>query len=382
MLKSGAVSRRVPDSGSAAVRFVDLHAQIEDLQPALVHAMMAVLRRGDFILGADVDEFEREFASYCGVKHAVGLDSGISALELALRAVNVGPGDEVITQANTFTATIAAIVSVGATPILTDCDEQGAMDCEAVAAAITTRTSAIIPVHLFGRICAIMPILALADRHGLTVIEDACQAHGARWDGRRAGSFGLAAAFSFYPAKNLGAFGDAGALVTNSDAVCNFARAARNYGQSAKYQHVTLPLNRRLDTLQAAVLRVKLRHLDEWNARRQSLADAYREYLRDLPIRLPAAEPRDRHVYHLFVIETRDRDGLRTELLGQGIETGIHYPVPVHLQPAMQGLGYRTGAFKVAERLAAVSLSLPMYPELPANDVERVGLAIRRHFHG
>jgi dTDP-4-amino-4,6-dideoxygalactose transaminase len=363
-----------------AVRFVNLEAQIASLEPALTDAMAAVLRRGDFILGEDVHEFEREFAAYCGTKYAVGVDSGLSALELGLRAMNVGPGHEVITQANTFIATIAAVLMVGATPILTDCDEQGAMDCQAVAAAISPRTRAIIPVHLFGRIGPIMPLLALADRHRIPVIEDACQAHGATWHGRRAGSFGLAAAFSFYPAKNLGAFGDAGALVTGSDAVYDYVRATRNYGQRAKYEHVTLPLNRRLDTVQAAVLRVKLRHLDEWNARRQSLADAYRECLGDLPIRLPAVEPRGHHVYHLFVIETPDRDSLRTELLADGIETGIHYPAPVHLQPAMRGLEYGEGAFPNAERLAAVSLSLPMYPELPPDDAERVGLAIRRYF--
>jgi dTDP-4-amino-4,6-dideoxygalactose transaminase len=364
------------------IPFVDLTAQTDSLRSALAEAIEQVLQRGDFILGADLDRFEREFAAYCGVAHAVGTDSGLSALELALRASGIGPGNEVITQANTFIATVAAIRAVGARPVLVDCDKTGAIAPEAVAAAITPLTRAIIPVHLFGRICDIDAISAVARRAGVIVIEDACQAHGALWRGRRAGSFGISAAFSFYPAKNLGAFGDGGMLVTQSLDVRERSRSLRNYGQRGKYDHVDVPLNRRLDTLQAAVLRVKLPHLDRWNARRQFLADAYRERLAGLPIGLPPGAEGGRHVYHLFVITTSDRDRLRAELTTSGIETGIHYPVPVHLVPALQDLGFAAGAFRNAEQLAATSLSLPMYPELPLENVERVATAIRSYYRG
>jgi len=364
------------------VAFVDLRAQTRALQPALTAAMEAVLRRGDFVLGEDVSGFEREFAAYCGVDQAVGVDSGLSALELALRAAGIGRGDEVITQANTFIATVSAILAVGARPVLADCDPQGAVDPAAVAACISPLTAAIIPVHLFGRIGDMEAILSLASAHGLAVIEDACQAHGAVWRGKRAGSFGLAAAFSFYPAKNLGAFGDGGMLVTGSPELADTARLVRNYGQRVKYEHEVTPLNRRLDTLQAAVLRVKLPHLDTWNDGRRQLADRYRERLADLPIDLPPAEEGRRHVYHLFVIGLDGRDQLRIALAAAGIETGIHYPIPLHRQPVLATLGYGVGSFPQTERLAARSLSLPMYPELPPDQLEYVAASIRHWLHG
>ena len=364
------------------VRFVDLQAQIQSLQPMLGEAIAAVLRRGDFILGTDVAEFEQEFAAYCGVAHAVGVDSGLSALELALRAAGIGPGAEVITQANTFIASVGAVLAVGARPVLVDCDENGAILPQAVAGAMTDRTGAIMPVHLFGRICDIDAIVAQGDQAGVPIIEDACQAHGALFQGRRAGSFGLASAFSFYPAKNLGAFGDGGILITDSAEIAQSARILRSYGQKTKYEHVTVPLNHRLDTIQAAVLRVKLPHLDHWNARRQYLADAYREHLADVPVRFAPPEVEGRHVYHLFVIETDRRDALRAALAGQGIETGIHYPIPLHQQVALKDLGYRPGTFPNTERLAAQSLSLPMYPEMSLEQVERVAAAIRAYFQG
>ena len=362
------------------IRFVDLAEQTRQLEPSLTAAWHALLARGDFVLGEAVEQLERDFAAYCGVAHAVGVDSGFSALELALRAAGIGPGDEVITQANTFVATASTIRSCGARPVLVDCDEQGAMDPETVAAAISPRTRAIIPVHLFGRMAAMQPLLRLAERHDLVVIEDACQAHGAVLDGRRAGSFGLAAAFSFYPAKNLGAFGDGGMLVTRSAEVAAEVRSVRHYGQRSKYLHERTPLNRRLDTLQAAVVGIKLPHLDGWNARRQVLADAYRERLAGLPVTLPPAETPGRHVYHLFVIQLEERDGLKRALAEAGIETGIHYPIPVHLLPALEDLGYAPRSFPRAERLAARSLSLPMYPELPIEHVDRVAAAITRFF--
>jgi dTDP-4-amino-4,6-dideoxygalactose transaminase len=362
------------------VRFVDLAEQTRLLEPALTAAWHAVLARGDFVLGEAVDRLEREFAAYCGVAHAVGVDSGFSALELALRAAGCGPGDEVITQANTFVATASAILACGARPVLVDCDDQGAMDPAAIAPAISPRTRAIIPVHLFGRIADMDPLLQLADRHGLVVIEDACQAHGAVFQNRSAGSFGEAAAFSFYPAKNLGAFGDGGMLVTRSAEIAAEVRSVRHYGQRSKYLHERRPLNRRLDTLQAAVLRVKLPYLDGWNRRRQLLADAYRDRLDGLPITLPRFEVPGRHVYHLFVIQVEERDALQHALKAAGIETGIHYPIPLHRLPALKELGYGPRAFPRAEWLAARSLSLPMYPELPIAHVDRVATAISRFF--
>jgi dTDP-4-amino-4,6-dideoxygalactose transaminase len=365
-----------------AVRFVDLQAQIESLQPALSDAIDAVLRRGDFILGKDVERFEQEFAEYCGVAYAVGVDSGLSALELGLRAIRVRPGSEVIIQANTFIASVGAVLAVGAQPVLVDCDENGAIRPEAVKAVMNPATGAIMPVHLFGRICDIEMIVALGKTAGVPVIEDACQAHGALLNGDRAGSFGLAAAFSFYPAKNLGAFGDGGMLVTSSQDVADTVRQLRNYGSKAKYEHVNLPLNHRLDTIQAAVLRVKLPHLDQWNVRRQYLADAYREHLAGLPVRIAPADVEGRHVYHLFVIETDQRDALKAALAALGIETGIHYPIPLHLQVALMDLGYRQGTFPNTERLAAQSLSLPMYPEMSLEQVERVTAGIRAYFRG
>lgn len=364
----------------SSIPFVDLRAQIQALEPALTNAIAAVVSRGDFVLGEAVSRFEDEFAAYCGVAHAVGVDSGFSALELALRAAGIGHGDEVITQANTFIATVGAILAVGARPVLTDCDPEGAMDPGAVAAAISARTRAIIPVHLFGRVAQVEAILALAQRRRTAVIEDACQAHGAVWRGRRAGSFGLAAAFSFYPAKNLGAFGDGGIVVTDSDRMADEIRLLRHYGQRVKYEHSVTPLNRRLDTIQAAVLAVKLPYLDRWNAYRERLAEVYRERLAGLPIDLPPVEEDGRHVYHLFVIGTENRDALRAALAADGIETGIHYPIPLHHQPALRGLGYGKAAFPHTERLAARSLSLPMYPELPLDHVERVATSIRRWF--
>jgi len=364
------------------VAFVDLRAQTRALHPALIAAIETVLSRGDYVLGDDLERFEAEFAAFCGTGHAVGVDSGLSALELALRAADIGPGDEVITQANTFIATVAAILAVGARPVLSDCDEQGGMDPAAVEACVSPRTRAVVPVHLFGRIGEIEVILALAATHGLAVIEDACQAHGAVWLGKRAGSFGLAGAFSFYPSKNLGAFGDGGMLVTNSAALADKVRLLRSYGQRVKYVHETTPMNHRLDTLQAAILRVKLPHLDSWNYRRRRLAASYMERLGGLPIGLPWAEEDGRHVYHLFVIDVDRRDELRAALASDGIETGIHYPVPLHRQPALAALGYREGAFPRTERLAERSLSLPMYPELPVDHLEHVATSIRHLVEG
>jgi dTDP-4-amino-4,6-dideoxygalactose transaminase len=365
-----------PERTSELVRFVDLREQTSLLRRELNAAIGGVLDRCDFVLGNEVDALEAEFAAYCGVAHGVGVDSGFSALELALRAAGIGPGDEVITQANTFIATVSAVMAVGATPVLIDCLADGSIDVEGVAAAITLRTRAILPVHLFGKVCDMPGIIEIAERAGAVVIEDACQAHGAVLDGRRAGSFGAAAAFSFYPGKNLGAFGDAGMLVSGDRGIADAARRIRHYGQNEKYRHETTPLNRRLDTIQAAVLRIKLRHLDAWNAARIGLAERYRAGLAGLPFELPPATPSGRHVYHLFVICTDERDRVREDLFKVGIETGIHYPIPLHLQPALAALGGRPGDFPQTERLAARMISLPMYPELSPAAVDRVCAAL------
>jgi dTDP-4-amino-4,6-dideoxygalactose transaminase len=383
----GGRENQTSQGGRGRVAFVDLRAQTEALEPALTRAIQRVVSSGDFILGEDVAAFEAEFAAYNGVAHAIGVDSGFSALELSLRAAGVGPGDEVITQANTFIATVGAILAVGGRPVLTDVDHSGAMDPGAVAAAMSSRTRAIIPVHLFGRIGPTDAILDLAAARHIPVIEDACQAHGARWQGRAAGSLGLLGTFSFYPSKNLGAFGDGGMVVTNSSEMAQTVRLLRHYGQRVKYEHSLTPLNRRLDSIQAAVLRVKLPHLDRWNECRRMLADAYRERLADLPLDIPSPSRgggqgggQNLDVYHLFVIGIDDRDGLRAALTADGIETGIHYPIPLHRQPALAGLGYGDGAFPQTERLAARSLSLPMYPELSLDDVDQVAGSIRRWF--
>jgi dTDP-4-amino-4,6-dideoxygalactose transaminase len=359
-----------------SVPFIDLPAQYGALEAEIEAEALRVLRGTEYILGNDVAIFEQEFATYCDVKHAVGVDSGTSALELALRVLEIGPGDEVITAANTFVATALAISYTGATPVLVDVDPRTyTLDVLRLEAAITDRTRAIIPVHLYGQPADMDAIMALAFRRGLAVIEDACQAHGARYKGRRTGSIGHVAAFSFYPAKNLGALGDGGMVVTNDDRIADALRLLRNYGQREKYHHLVPGFNKRLDTLQAAVLRVKLRHLDRWNAARRRHADLYQRLLGEA-VATPAVADYAEHIWHLYVIHVAERDALRAHLAEHGIATGIHYPVPVHLQPAYASLGYRRGAFPVTEQSASQCLSLPMYPELTPALIERVAAAI------
>jgi dTDP-4-amino-4,6-dideoxygalactose transaminase len=352
---------------------VDLAAQRDAIAGELGAAVERALARTDWILGAEVAEFESEFAAYCGVEGAAGVDCGMSALELSLRALDVGPGDEVITAANTFIATAFAISNAGATPVLVDADpDRYTIEPALVEQAITGRTKAIVPVHLYGQLADMEALLAIADRHGLVVVEDACQAHGARLDGRRAGSFGDAAAFSFYPSKNLGAFGDGGIVVSNNELLLERVRLLRNYGQREKYRHDVVGFNRRLDTIQAAMLRTKLPHLDSWNARRRDAADLYGSLLTEIEIAPPSVASAVESVWHLYVIEVEHRDELRVHLGQAGIDTGIHYPVPIHLQPAYMSLGHTTGAFPVSERAAHRIVSLPMYPELSSRAIERV----------
>ena len=358
------------------VPFVDLRAQHRPLVGEIERAMRGVIDRGDFIMGAAVEQFETEYAAYIGTRHAIGVGTGLSAIELALRAFGIGSGDEVITAANTFIATVLAIVSVGARPVFVDVEPATyGIDPGALAAAITTRTRAVVPVHLYGQPVDLDAVLAVARRHNLAVIEDAAQAHGARYHGRRAGSFGHAAAFSFYPSKNLGALGDGGMITTDDDRAASQLRLLGNYGQRVKYCHTVAGTNSRLDTVQAAVLRVKLPHLDGWNAARRRHADAYAARLsRD--VRTPAVRDGVEHVYHLYPIETGRRDLVQQRLRERQIETGIHYPVPAHLQEACASLGYKAGDFPATEAAAARLLSLPMYAELTGPQIDYVAEAL------
>src|ERR1700726_1200209 len=355
------------------VPFVDLGAQYRTIAAEINEATSRIIQEADFILGREVRLFEEEFAAFCEVQYAVGVDSGTSALELALRAYDIGPGDEVITAANSFIASALAISHAGATPVLVDVDPfTYTIEVAAIERAITSRTKAIIPVHLYGHPADMDPIVHLAQRHGLVVIEDACQAHGARYKGKRAGSLGHAAAFSFYPGKNLGAYGDAGVVVTSDDAVAKRLGMLRNYGQKEKYQHMFRGYNRRLDTLQAAVLRIKLKHLEEWNDARRQHAKSYGRLLGQSGIAVPRAAAHCESVWHLYVIQIDQRDALKEHLAGRGIGVGIHYPIPIHLQPAYRDLGYRPGDFPVTEDYARRILSLPMYAELTPEIIGRV----------
>ena len=367
---SGASDKHIP--------LVDLRAQHAAIAAEVQEAIERITTNADFILGHDVAAFEEEYARYCEAEHCVGLDSGMSALELGMRAMGIGPGDEVITPAGSFIASSSAISFTGATPVWVDVDPVSYnIDPTLIEAAITPKTKAIMVVHLYGQPADMDPVLDIAARHGLPVIEDACQSHGARYKGRRTGSMGAFAAFSFYPSKNLGAYGDAGALTTNDAALAEKVRMMRNYGQRAKYDHVYLAWNRRLDTLQAAILRVKLRHLDGWNERRRTVASLYSELLPSSPsLKLPAASPDSEHVYHLYVIEVENRERVQADLAGQGIGTGIHYPLPIHLQEAYRERSVGRGSFPVTEAAALRVLSLPMYAELTEADVHRVADAV------
>jgi dTDP-4-amino-4,6-dideoxygalactose transaminase len=355
------------------IPFVDLHAQYKSIASNVAAAMMRVVERGDYILGNDVHLFEEEFAKYIGTSEAISVGSGLDALEFALRAYGVGPGDEVITAANTFIATVLAIMATGARPILVDADrETYNIDPAALEAAITSKTKAIMPVHLYGQPADMRPILDIARKRGLIVIEDAAQAHGAWYDGRRAGALGHAAGFSFYPAKNLGAYGDGGMVVTNDAAAAEKIRRFRNYGQRVKYEHPEIGTNSRLDTIQAAVLRIKLPHLDRWNAARGEHAASYNALLAGSSTVLPKTAQKCTHVYHLYVIQLDRREEVQKALTARGIGTGIHYPIPIHLQEACANLGYRKGDFPVTESAASRILSLPMYPEMAPEQCEFV----------
>ncbi len=352
------------------VPYFDLKKQFASLRDEIREALDRVCCNASFILGEEVSEFEKEFAASCEVKYCVALNCGTSALHLALLALGVKPGDEVITTSNTFIATAEAICYTGAKPVFVDTDPKtGNLDPALIERVITGRTKAILPVHLYGRPADMDAILEIARKHGLVVIEDACQAHGARYRGRRAGSIGHAAAFSFYPSKNLSAYGEGGALTTNDAGTAELVRSLRNHGQSGPYTHERIGYNYRMDGFQGAVLRVKLKRLEQWNARRKEIAALYRSVLKGANVEIPLDDPRDERVYHLFVVYVERRDAVRAALEARGVDTAIHYPRPVHLQPAFVGLGFGPGSFPHAERACERVLSMPFFPEMTDEQV-------------
>lgn len=362
------------------VPFVDLQAQYQSLADEMHTAVTGVMERCDFVLGGKVAEFEKMFADYCDVAYGVGVDSGYSALELLVLAYDIGEGDEVITAANTFIATTLAISNTGATPVLVDCDPKTFnIDPTKIEAAITPRTKAIMPVHLYGQPADMDPIMALAEKHNLVVIEDASQAHGARYKGRRVGSIGHAAGFSLYPGKNLGAYGDAGIAVTDDPEIAEKLRMLRNLGMKVKYHHEIKGFNHRLDTMQAAVLCVKLPHLDDWNASRRRAAAEYDRVLADLPLTRPFVPEWAEPVHHLYVVRVADRDGLQKHLAEQGIASGMHYPIPIHELGAYEEMPYETGDFPITEQYAGEILSLPIFPELTNEQIGLVAEAIKSY---
>jgi dTDP-4-amino-4,6-dideoxygalactose transaminase len=356
----------------APIPLVDLGLQHRRIADDVRAGFERVFAATSFILGPEVERFERNFAEYCGVAHSVGVGNGTDAIELALRASNIDAGDEVIVPANTFVATAEAVIRAGATPVLVDCDEDFLIDVDAVSAAATSRTRAVLPVHLYGQLA---PMKALADvlPTDVLVIEDAAQAQGAAYAGQRAGSFGVAAATSFYPGKNLGAYGDAGAVLTDNDEVAERLRRLRSHGGVRKYEHIDIGFNSRLDELQAIVLSAKLARLDAWNDERKAAATRYDELLADLPgVIRPHIVPGNEHVWHLYVVRVPHRDLMLAALNAAGIGAGVHYPMPVHLLPAFEHLGYQPGAFPVAERMADEILSLPIYPGITVHQQQRV----------
>jgi len=347
-------------------------------------AVMADFRRmlleGRYILTREVSDFERSFADYVGTKHAKGINNGTDAIIFALAALGIGPGDEVITAANTFYATVAAICLVGATPVLVDADEQTyLMDVRQLPAAITSRTKAIVPVHLYGKPCPMGEIMRIADGAKLAVIEDAAQAHGAKIDGRRVGSFGRAGCFSFHPSKNLAAAGDAGILVTNDPEIDRFVETTRGLGQQGQNHHVMLGGNSKLDSLQARVLSAKLPRLDAWNVERRRVAAAYRERLAGLPVSFQRDDAGEEHVYHLFQIGTKNRDALLDHLREQGVDAVTRYPQPIHLQPAFAGR-WQSGQFPIAEKLCHESLCLPIRPDMQDDEIDYAVGSVRAFF--
>ena len=355
------------------IPFVDLKAQYHSIKGEIDAAIARVLESTEFVLGREVAAFEEEFAAFSGARYGIAVNSGTSALHLALLAAGVGPGDEVITVPFTFVATVAAIIYTGARPVFIDIEPRSfTMDVDQIEHAITPHTKAILPVHLYGQPADMDPILSIARHHGLTVIEDAAQAHGAEYKGRRVGSIGDLGCFSFYPGKNLGAYGEGGMVVTNNPEFARTIRMLRDWGQERKYHHILKGYNYRMEGMQGAILRVKLRHLEAWTEARRAYAALYDQFLAALGVQTPSVMPYSRHVYHIYAIRIPQRDTLQRALHEQGIQTGIHYPIPVHLQKGYAELGYSPGHFPCSEEVAEEVLSLPMYPELNERDLRYV----------
>ncbi|HEY0376096.1 MAG TPA: DegT/DnrJ/EryC1/StrS family aminotransferase [Pyrinomonadaceae bacterium] len=360
------------------VPFVDLQAQYRSIKAEIDGAVGRVLESASFILGREVEAFEAAFAEYVGARFCVGVSNGTAAVQLAVTACGLGAGDEVIVPANTFFASAEAVSTANATPVFVDADPVSYnLDVSKIEAAITKRTRAILPVHLYGQPADLDPVFEIAERHNLMVIEDAAQAHGARYKGRRVGALGRAGCFSFYPGKNLGAYGEGGAVVTNDAEVARRVRLLRDHGSEQKYRHEIIGYNFRLEGIQGAVLNVKLKHLGRWNDLRRSTARRYGELLNGSNLTLPRELPSAEHVYHLYVVQTGGRDALQKALAEAGVQTGIHYPVPIHLQPAYAFLGHKPGDFPEAERQAARVLSLPMFPELTEKQIMHVAETVR-----
>jgi dTDP-4-amino-4,6-dideoxygalactose transaminase len=360
------------------IPFVDLKSLHSEIKDDLREVFDRVLDNSTFVLGPEVQGFEKEFAAYCGTEHCVAVNTGTAAIHLVLASLGIGPGDEVITVPHTFIATAEAITAVGARPVFIDIDPVTlTMDASLLEAAITNKTRAIIPVDLYGQVADMDPILEIANRHGIPVVEDACQAHGAEYKGCKAGSFGVAGCFSFYPGKNLGACGEGGAVTTNDADLAQRIRLWRDHGSSKRYEHVFPGLNMRMEGIQGGILSVKLKHLDRWNNQRREAAAAYDKALADTGIEIPVEMDYGRHVYHLYVIQSDNRDALRQQLSDAGIETGLHYPTPLHLQEAYRSLGHKLGDFPITEKVKSRILSLPIYPGIRPEAVERVAAELR-----
>jgi dTDP-4-amino-4,6-dideoxygalactose transaminase len=365
------------------VPFVDLKAQYQTIKPEIDAAIASVIENTNFILGPQVEAFEKAFAAYVGSAFCVGVNSGTAALQLSLMACGIGPGDEVIVPSFTFFATAETVSVLGAVPVFIDVDPVAyTITAAEIEKAITPRTRGIIPVHLYGQPVDLDPIRALAEQHNLHVIEDAAQAHGAEYKGRRVGALTTAGCFSFYPSKNLGAYGEAGAIVTNDEDLAQKLRLLRQHGQTSKYEHAIVAYNFRLEEIQAAVLNVKLTHLDDWNNGRRGRAATYNELLRDTGLVLPREMEYARHVYHVYAVQCEKRDELQTHLADKGIQTGVHYPIPIHLQPAYASLGYKSGDLPVTEQLCERVLSLPMFPELTERQIQLVADTIQQSLAG
>lgn len=359
------------------IPFVDLKSLHMEIGEELREVFDRVLRESSFVLGPEVQRFEQEFAAYVGTSHCVAVSSGTAALQLSLVSLDVGPGDDVITVPHTFIATAEAITAVGARPVFVDIDPVSfTMDPDLLEEVITPLTRAIIPVDLYGQVADMDPILRIASRHGIPVIEDACQAHGAEYKGRKAGGFGSAGCFSFYPGKNLGACGEGGAVTTDDAELAARVRLWRDHGSAKRYEHIFPGLNMRMDGIQGGILSVKLKYLDQWNERRRRVAAQYDAALKDADLQTPVEMEYSRHVYHLYVVQAGNRDALRESLSRTGIECGLHYPTPLHLQAAYRFLGYQKGDFPVTEELTKRILSLPMYPGISTEAIERVAAGI------